>query len=193
MGDLKLLYKPEAIARRVREMGRQISKDFSGETLDVVGLLDNGFVFMADLIRHITVPVRTHFVRMEMADTIDPSNGKPRKELFFTPEVPADNKNILLVDGVLQSGVTTDFLLRRITLHRPRVVKTAVFVDKPAERKVLLEPDYYGVRLASNEMVVGYGLAWGGLNGNLPYLATRRSPNGRPAARRPAKKKAKRK
>jgi len=169
---LKVLFKPEAIARRVRELGRQISRDFRGQTLDVVGLIDNGYIFMADLIRTIDVPLRCHFIRTETRDLTDPSTGKERKEIFYTPEIAAEDKNILLVDGVLQSGITTDFLLRRVYLHRPRTVKTVVCIDKPAERKVFLEPDYCAFRLASNSVVVGYGLSWDGLHGNLPYLGT---------------------
>jgi len=169
-GELKVLYKPEEIARRVREVGRQISEDFKGETLDVVAVLDNAYVFMADLVRALEVPVRTHFIRAEMEDVLDPNTGKERKEISFTPEVEASDGNVLVVEGVLQSGITTDFLLRRIGLHNPRVVKTAVCVDKPGERRVLLEPDYALFQLASNEMVVGYGLAWNDLHSNLPFI-----------------------
>lgn len=172
MKPLKVLFKPEAIARRVRELGRQISRDFRGQTVDVVGLIDNGHIFMADLLRSLDLPIRSHFIRTETRDITDPSTGKERKEIFYTPEIDAEDKVILLVDGVLQSGITTDFLLRRIYLHRPRTVKTVVCVDKPGERKVFLEPDYWAFRLASNSVVVGYGLAWDGLHGNLPYLGT---------------------
>lgn len=186
MPALKVLYKPEVIARRVRELGRQISRDFQGQTLDVVGLVDNGFVFMADLVRALDVPVRYNFIRTETRDVTDPNTGRERKEIFYTPEIEAEGRAILLVDGVLQSGITTDFLLRRIGLHQPRVVKTAVCVDKPFERKVLLEPDYFAFRLASNQVVIGYGLSWDGLHGNLPYLATLKP--GPPAAKAPARR-----
>lgn len=168
--ELKVLYKPEDIARRVREVGRQISEDFEGETLDVVAVLDNAYVFMADLVRALEVPVRTHFIRSEMEDVVDPNTGKERKEISFTPEVEVADGNVLVLEGVLQSGITTDFLLRRIGLHNPRVVKTAVCIDKPGERRVFLEPDYALFKLASNEIVVGYGLAWNGLHSNLPYI-----------------------
>lgn len=167
-----MLYKPEQIARRVKELGKEISRDFQGQTLDVVAVLDNAFVFVADLVRAIEVPVRTHFVRTEMQDIVDPNTGKERKEIFYTPEVEAEDCNILLVEGVLQSGITTDFLLRRIGLHTPKEVKTCVCVDKPVERRVFLEPDYVAFRLASNNMVVGYGLSWNGLQGNLPYIGS---------------------
>ena len=188
MPALKVLYKPEVIARRVRELGRQISRDFRGQTLDVVGLVDNGFVFMADLVRALDVPVRYHFIRTETRDVTDPNTGRERKEIFYTPEIEAEGRTILLVDGVLQSGITTDFLLRRIGLHQPRVVKTAVCVDKPFERKVLLEPDYFAFRLASNQVVIGYGLSWDGLHGNLPYLGTfKPGPAAGKAPARPAR------
>jgi len=182
--DLNVLYKPEQITRRVKELGRQISRDFQGETLDVVAVLDNAYVFVADLVRALEVPVRTHFVRAEMQDIVDPNTGKERKEIFYTPEVTAENCNILLVEGVLQSGITTDFLLRRIGLHSPKAVKTCVCVDKPGERKVLLDPDYTAFSLASNDMVLGYGLAWNGLHGNLPYVGTPSPVKKSPARRR---------
>lgn len=185
----KVLFNPNVIARRVRALGKQISRDFRGQTLDVVGLLDNGFVFMADLLRALDLPVRTHFVRTVTQDIVDANTGKPRREIFYTPDIEAKGKNILLVDGVLQSGITTDFLLRRLGLQRPRVVKTAVLVDKPIERRVFLEPDYVGFRLASNPIVVGYGLSWDGLHSHLPYLGTLArpgSPGPAKKARRPA-------
>jgi hypoxanthine phosphoribosyltransferase len=187
-----VLYKPEQIARRVKELGKEISRDFRGQTLDVVAVLDNAFVFVADLVRAIEVPVRTHFVRTEMQDIVDPNTGKERKEIFYTPEVEAEDCNILLVEGVLQSGITTDFLLRRIGLHTPKEVKTCVCVDKPVERRVFLEPDYVAFRLASNNMVIGYGLAWDGLQGNLPYIGSPtpvKAEGGNGAKKRPKKRK----
>lgn len=169
MTEFKPLYKAEQIARRVRELGKQVSRDAGAEPLDVVCILDNGFVFCADLIRQLTVPVRCHFVRVEVRDTVDLA-GHERKEIFYTPEIAANGKHVLLVDGVLHSGVVMDFLVKRIGLSSPKSIKTAVLVDKPAERRVPLEPDYVGFRLASNQMVVGYGLARDGLYRNLPYV-----------------------
>ncbi len=194
MRKLKVLYTPQAIARRVRTLGRQISRDFRGQTLDVVGLVDSTHVFMADLIRQIRVPVRCHFIRAEARDVRDPVTDKERLEIFYSPEIDAAGRNILLVRGVLNSGVTSEFLLRRIGLHRPRVVKTAVLLDREAGRRVPLEPDYFAFRLASNDIVMGYGLSWNGLNGNLPYLAVRANAKSgvrRRPARRVARKKKK--
>jgi hypoxanthine phosphoribosyltransferase len=192
VNQLKVLYNAPAIAKRIRLLGGQISRDFRGQTLDVVGLVDNGFIFMADLVRSLTIPVRCHFVRTEIFDALDPSTGKPRKEIFYTPEINGAGRNILLVNGVLESGITTDFLLRRIGLSHPRMIKTAVFIDKPQDRKVPLHPDYHAFRVASNQIVAGYGLSWNGLHGNLPYLATwarKRPGRTEPAARvKPARR-----
>ena len=190
MKGLTALYKPEVIARRVRQLGREISRDFRGKTVDLVAVLDNGFVFVADLARALDVPVRTHFIRTEVRDIVDPNTGKPRQEIFYTPEVDAEGKNIVLVDGLVQTGITHDFLLRRISLRNPRSVKTAVLIDKIADRHVLLEPDYAGFRLASNDVVIGYGLSWNGLHGNLPYVGkmNRSAAAGNPKKKRKKKR-----
>ena len=184
MTGLRVLYKPEAIARRVRQLGRDISRDYRGKTVDVVGVVENGYVFLADLVRSLTVPVRTHFIRTETRDIVDTNTGKPRQEIFYTPEIDAAGKHILLVDGIVHTGITHDFLLRRLQLRNPKTVRVAVLLDKVAERRVLLEPDYFGFQLASNEMVIGYGLSHDGTDGNLPYLAKVARP-----ARRAAKPK----
>ncbi|MFQ5817819.1 MAG: phosphoribosyltransferase [Terriglobia bacterium] len=179
--QFKPLYKAEQIARRLRALGKEISRDYAGEPIDLIGILDNSLVFFADLMRHIAAPLRCHFIHAEFRDVRDPA-GYERREIFYTPEFDAAGKHVLVVDGVLQSGVTMDFLLKRLSLSHPKSLKTVVLVDKPVERKVPLEPDYYGFRLASNKLVVGYGLAWDGLYRNLPYVAV---PAGKPVSRRP--------
>ena len=172
MSDYKVLFTKDEIGQRVKILGELISSDFEGETLDVVCLVDTGHVFMADLIRAISVPVRTHFVSMAVREVVDPNYDRQRQEIFFYPEIEGEGRTMLVVDGVLQTGVTLDFLLRRLWAREPKDVKMAVLLDKGSERRVLLEPDYVGFELASNDIVVGYGLAWQGLDGNLPYLGS---------------------
>lgn len=186
--EFRPLYKPDQIARRVRELGKEISRDYRGQPLDLVAVVDNAFVFLADLVRHIEVPVRCQFIRAEMRDVRD-AQGYERKEIFYTPEFDGSGKHVLIVDGVLTSGITLDFLIKRIGLSRPKSVKTVVLIDKPAERRLPLEPDYFAFRLTSSQPVVGYGLAWDGFYRNLPYVAV---PGGKPAtpARAPARRRA---
>lgn len=145
------------IATRVAELGRQISKASGGKRLDVVITLDRGFVFGADLIRHIEAPTVCHFVREDVRDV--EQGGHARREVAFGSGPDVKGRDVLLVDAVLESGVTQEFLLRRLGENQPRSLRLAVLLDKPEQRKVGLEPDYFGFRTASNGLWVGYGLA----------------------------------
>jgi hypoxanthine phosphoribosyltransferase len=145
------------IATRVAELGRQISKASGGKRLDVVITLDRGFVFGADLIRHIDAPTVCHFVREDVRDV--EQSGHARREVAFGRGPDVKGRDVLLVDAVLESGVTQEFLLRRLGETQPRSLRLAVLLDKPEHRKVGLEPDYFGFRTASNGLWVGYGLA----------------------------------
>jgi hypoxanthine phosphoribosyltransferase len=150
-------FSPIRIATRVGELGRQISKACSGKRLDIVITLDRGFIFGADLIRHIDVPTVCHFVREDVRDV--EQEGHARREVVFGRGPDVKGRDVLLVDAVLDSGVTQEFLLRRLGESQPRSLRLAVLLDKPEQRRVGLEPDYFGFRTASNGLWVGYGLA----------------------------------
>jgi len=145
------------IATRVAELGREISREYEGRRLDVVVTLDRGFVFAADLVRELKGTVVCHFVKEELRDVEE--GGKTRREVLFAARPELKGRDVLLVDAVLDSGVTQDFLLRRLGEGKPRSLRMAVMLDKPERRRVALEPDYFGFRTASKEMWVGYGLA----------------------------------
>ena len=159
-------YTAARIANRVKELGRQISKESRGRRLDVVITMNRGFMFGADLVRAIDIPVALHFLREDVRDV--EQGGKMRREVFFgdretvsaskeRPELKG--RDVLLVDVVLDSGITQDFLLRRIGESGPRSLRLAVLLDKTSKRRVALEPDYFGFRTASNGVWTGYGLA----------------------------------
>ncbi len=163
-------YSAARIASRVKELGRAISKAYRGRRLDIVVTMERSFVFAADLVREIDGPVAMHFVREDVRDI--EWGGKERREVYFgnrdttsANKEPAGFKgrDVLLVDAVLDSGVTQDFLLRRIGESKPRSLRLAVLLDKTSKRRVQLEPDYFGFRTASNLVWSGYGLA--GANG----------------------------
>jgi len=145
------------IAGRIATLGREITRAYRGGKLDVVITLDRGFVFAADLVREIKTPVVCHFVREDLRDV--EQAGHTRREVFFGKQPELKGRNVLLLDAVLDSGVTQDFLLRRLGESQPRSLRMAVLLDKPAKRRVDLEPDYFGFRTASKDMWVGYGLA----------------------------------
>jgi len=177
-------YSAARIASRVKELGRAISKAHQGKRLDIVVTMDRSFVFAADLVREITGPVAMHFVREDVRDI--EWGGKARREVFFgnrdttsvVKEPPGfKGRDVLLVDAVLDSGVTQDFLLRRIGESKPRSLRLAVLLDKTSKRRVHLEPDYFGFRTASNLVWSGYGLAGAnGLGRNEKALVSGKGP-----------------
>jgi len=151
-------------------LGKEISRECQGRRLDVVVTLDRGFVFAADLIRHIAAPIVCHFVREDVRDVHQ--GGHTRREVLFGSRPDLKGRDVLVVDAVLESGVTQEFLLRRLGEAKPRSIRLAVLLDKPAKRRVALEPDYFGFRTASKQVWVGYGLAApNGMGRNLRQLS----------------------
>jgi len=166
----KPVITPARLSARIAQLGRSVSRDYAGKKLDVVVILENAFMFGADLVRHISVPLVCHFVRAEMRDV--KLAGFDRREIFFSHEPDLKDCDVLVLDTVLHSGVTLDFLCKRLQNRHPHSLRVAVLLDKPQERKVDLKPDYFGFEIASKH-VVGYGLPDSqGLWRNLPYVAS---------------------
>jgi len=181
---LKVEYTSRQIAARVAEMGREISRTYGTQRVDVVAMLDNAFVFAADLVRQITCPVACHFVQAELRDVH--LNGLQRREVFFSYNPELKGRDVLVVDAVLHSGVTLEFFVRRLMEREPRSVRIAVLLDKPEERRVPLQPDYLGFSAASNYLV-GYGLPDSeGLYRNLSHIATLNENGARRKGKSPA-------
>jgi hypoxanthine phosphoribosyltransferase len=166
---VRSVFSATQIQKRVRELASQISRDYRGKTLHVVGVLENSFVFTADLIRALKVPVYCNFVRADIRDMAQ--GGIATREITYTPRVEAAGKDILLVEGILQSGMTMDHLYRYLLGQNPASVRTASLVEKTDERKVDVPTDYVGFR-ATGKYLVGYGLGHQGRYKNLPYIAT---------------------
>ena len=162
----RVILPADKIRKRVQELARQISEDFRGKTLYVVGVMENGFIFMADLVRELDMPVVCQFVKAEFKDTSSAT------EIFFSPEVDVTGQHVLLVETLVQSGVTSEFLLRNLMGRGASSVKLAVLLDKQSARRVSLQPDYFGFLMNEN-FVVGYGLGQQHFGRNLPYIAGR--------------------
>jgi len=191
-GALEPVYSAQQLAERVTELGRTISKDYGSRTLDVVVMLDSAFVFAADLIRRISCRVVCHFVWAEIRDV--QFGGHDRREIYFSRPPRLEKRDVLVVDAVVQSGLTQDFLLKRLQESRPRSLRLAALFDKPSERRVDLKPDYFCFAAAS-KYLAGYGLAGSrGWYRNVPYVGVqpRRARTvalaGRSAARRERKR-----
>jgi hypoxanthine phosphoribosyltransferase len=178
----KVIYSKARLAARIAALGKQVSRDYKGRTVDAVIILEDGFVFAADLLRAISRPVVCHFVRLEMRDV--ELSGFSRREISFTRPPVLKDRDILIVASMLHTGVTIDFLCKRLQESRPRSLRIAVLLDKPEDRRVDLQPDYFGFLGASNRFV-GYGLAGSHEHfRNLPFV-------GAAVSRRPAGSKAK--
>jgi len=163
----RILLSADQIKKRVQEMARQISHDFQGKTLYVVGVMENGFIFMADLVRELDLNVVCLFVRAESKEA-----NSTTTEIFFSPELDVQGQHVLLVEALVQSGLTSEFLIRNLAGRGAASVKLAVLLDKQSARRVSLQPDYFGF-LMSESFVVGYGLGDQHFARNLPYIAGR--------------------
>jgi hypoxanthine phosphoribosyltransferase len=163
-GNLQVVFTAEQIRKRVCEMAEQISRDFADSTVCAVCVVENGFMFMSDLIREIDRPVLCQFIRSDF------SIQGAATEIFFSPEVLVTGENVLLIEGIVRSGVTTEFLIRNLLARGAKSVKLAALVDRHSERQIELQSDYVGF-VCDGPLMVGYGLGTPHLGRNLPFLA----------------------
>ena len=167
-GRPEIIVSEKDIRKRVRNLAKQINRDYAGKTLQVVGVLEDSFIFMADLVRALTIPVACSFVRLQMRDS--DSGLVAMREIMYIPPVEAAGKELLIVQGVLQSGVTLDHLCRTLLAQQPASLRTATLLDKADERKTDVPVDYAGFQL-SGRFLIGYGLGIREQYRNLPFLA----------------------
>ena len=164
----RCVYSEKQIQKRVRELAKRIDRDYKGRTLHVVGILEDCFIFMADLVRSLTIPVVCQFMKAEIHDT---SEGQTAvREIMYTPKVEATGRDVLLVNIILQSGLTLDYLHSYILGQEPRSVRTASLIEKTNERTVDVSTDYVGFR-SKEKFLVGYGLGYQEKYRNLPFVA----------------------
>src|ERR1700758_1619101 len=169
-GQLRPVITTVQIQKRVREVARQISDDYQGKTIYALALLENGFMFMADLVRAIEVPVVCTFIKPRYRRQRE--NGADEVlEILFTHEFDIRGKDVLLVEGLVHSGVTAEFLMSDLRARGAGSVKLAALLDRQAARRVSPHPDYFGF-LVDEAFLIGYGLGDAEqINRNLPYLA----------------------
>jgi hypoxanthine phosphoribosyltransferase len=167
---LRTVIPTEQIQKRVREMARQISSDYQGKTVHALALLENGFIFMADLVRVLEVPVICQFIKPRYRREQENATAG-FLEIFFSHELAIAGQHILLIEGLVHSGVTTEFLMNDLRSRGAASVKLATLLDRQSARRVQLQPDYFGF-LVDEAFLVGYGLGSPEqTHRNLPYLA----------------------
>jgi hypoxanthine phosphoribosyltransferase len=159
----------EQIQKRVKELARQITDDYKGQTIQMLAVLENAFMFQADLVRALDVPVVCQFIKPKYTRP-EAGSGSDVMEIFFSHEPDIPGKHILLVEGLVHSGVTSEFLMNDLRARGAASVKLVTLLDRQAARRVQLQPDYFGF-LVDETFLVGYGLgAVEQTNRNLPYL-----------------------
>jgi len=165
---LTLLIKEDDIDRRVKELGEEIREEFRGDKeFVVIGLLKGAFVFMADLIRHIDLPLRVDFLWVSSYGDSMESSGNIR--IVKDIDTDIEGKSVLLVDDILDTGLTLKEIHEFLSLKNPKKLRTCVFLDKKERRKVEFGADFVGFEVP-DRFLVGYGLDWGELGRNLPGI-----------------------
>jgi hypoxanthine phosphoribosyltransferase len=166
---LRQVIAADQIQKRVRELGRQISDDYRGQTVVALGILENSFLFMADLVRAVDVPIVCAFIKPSYKQS--KQGESPLLQILFTHELAIAGKNVLLVEGLVHSGVTTEFLMSDLRSRGAASLKLVTLLDRQAARRVQLQPDYFGF-LVDDAFLCGYGLGNPEQTGrNLPFVA----------------------
>jgi hypoxanthine phosphoribosyltransferase len=159
----------DQIQKRVKELGRQISDDYKGQTVQMLAVLENAFMFLADLVRAMDVPVVCQFIKPRY--TKPQGGAQDVMEIFFSHEPDIKGQHVLLVEGLVHSGVTSEFLMNDLRARGAASVKLVTLLDRQSARRVPLQPDYFGF-LVDETFLVGYGLgAVEQTKRNLSYLA----------------------
>jgi hypoxanthine phosphoribosyltransferase len=162
------LVDEESLARRVRELGEQISKDYEGREIFLVGVLKGAVFFVADLMRHLDVDCAIDFMAVASYGSSTDSSGVVR--ILKDLDVSIEGKDVLIVEDIVDSGLTLNYLLRTLKARNPASVEVCALLTKPERLKVELPIRYRGFEIP-NEFAIGYGLDYGELYRNLPYVA----------------------
>ncbi len=166
--DIKeVLFSEEHLAEIVRNLGKRISEDYKGKNLLMVSVLKGSFIFMADLIRAIDIPCRIDFMSVSSYGAGTRSSGvvKITKDL----DLPLAGYDLLVVEDILDSGVTLSYILELLQPRGPKSIKICTLFDKPERRTAQITADYVGTRVP-DEFIVGYGLDYNETYRNLPYV-----------------------
>jgi hypoxanthine phosphoribosyltransferase len=165
--DLEVLFDRRQIARRVAQMGEEISRDFAGQSILLVGVLKGAAVFLADLARNITVETTFDFIAVSSYGRGQQTSGAVK--VIKDVDTPIHDRNVILVEDILDSGLTVAFLRRLLEQHKPRCLRLATCLDKPHRRLEQIEADYVGFRIP-NHFVVGYGMDYAERYRNQPDI-----------------------
>jgi hypoxanthine phosphoribosyltransferase len=171
--QVSVLFSEEQIARRVAELGEEITSTFAGREICVLGLMKGSLLFLADLIRRIPLDLTVHLVRV--SSHREQAAGRVLTEIVYSTAVPLEGKHVLLVDDIVDTGITLSYLLAHIHEHAPASLRVCALVDKPEARKIDVHPDWSAFTVhepLADRFLVGYGLDWMERFRGLPFIGT---------------------
>lgn len=162
-----VLFDEDQIKARTHDLGLRISKDYEGKVPVLIGILKGGFMFMADLIRSMDIPMEVDFMAISSYGSGVTSSGavKIRKDI----DVNIEGRHVIVVEDIIDSGLSIRYIRDYLMRHKPSSVKVCALLNKPEAHASDLNIDYVGFDIG-NEFVVGYGLDYDGLYRNLPYI-----------------------
>jgi hypoxanthine phosphoribosyltransferase len=169
----KILVQQDELAHRVQELGRQISDDYAGRELFLVGVLKGAMFFLSDLMRHLQVPCEVDFMAVASYGSSTDSSGVVR--ILKDLDAPIEGRDVLIVEDIVDSGLTLQYLLRTLNARNPASLEVCALLTKPERRKVELPIRYVGFEIP-NSFAIGYGLDHAERYRNLPYVAVLADP-----------------
>ena len=169
----EVLLSEKIIQSRVAEMGRTLTQDYADSDLVIVGVLRGCFVFLADLIRHLDIPLEVETIAVMSYGDATKSSGHVRTMMDLQKDI--QGRDVLVVEDVVDTGRTITYLLRTLAQRGPKSLRVCTLLDKPSRREVPVDPDYTGFEIP-DRFVVGYGLDFAQKYRNLPYIGILREP-----------------
>jgi hypoxanthine phosphoribosyltransferase len=163
----EILLSREQIAARVAELGQRITRDFAGQSILLIGVLKGACLFLGDLARQIQLDATFDFIAVKSYGTQKQSTGEV--QLIKDVTTPIQNQNVILVEDILDTGLTMTFLKKMLMTRQPNMLKTATLLDKPSRRVLPIEADYVGFEIP-DKFVIGYGLDYAERYRNLPDI-----------------------
>ena len=162
-----VLIEEDALQRRIAELGEEISNDYAGRDLLLVGVLKGAVFFMADLMRHLTIPCEIDFMAISSYGEGTDSSGVVR--ILKDLDINIDGRDVLVVEDIIDSGLTLSYLMRNLEAREPASLEICALMTKPERREIEVPVRYVGFEIA-NRFVIGYGLDFGERYRNLPYV-----------------------
>lgn len=162
-----ILIDEDKLAKRIKEIGQEISEDFAGEEIMLVGILKGASVFMSDLIRQISLPVYIDYMVVSSYGNSAETSGVVR--IIKDLEDNIDGKNIIIVEDIIDTGLTLSYLKQNLLSRNPKTLKICTLLDKPARREKEIDIDYRGFEVP-DEFIIGYGIDYAEKYRNLPFV-----------------------